>query len=476
MPSCNLESDYDGRCTVKILFLTVWLFGAILIAAACQAQPAADQTSSERQQSAAVILDGKQLFVIQTNLGPFSPKSRATAIVKCLNELLEDPDLKPSSLSLLRTTNSTDIVAGNVIIASVTDADAKTAARNRQELAAEYMGVIKATLKQHSAQNILGVALGNVRLAFFGTSLLGLLSQPLALKLITVIVGALIISILGWSVQLSLGSYVKNSSRRYASRKVVTFMGCFLIFILAIVVFKDALGNLALIVGAATAGIAFALKDVIVSVAGWLAVTFGDIYKVGDRIQVGAIKGDVIDIGFIRTTLMELGEWVKGDLYTGRIVRVANSFIFAEPMFNYSADFPYLWDEITIPIKYGSDYKRADELLKMVVTEITANYVRDAQADWTNIERKYLVGQAQLEPMVLLAMNDNWIEFTVRYTVQFKIRRQTRDKLFRRIMQEFDKTEGSVAIASSTFQLVGVPPIDVRINREGTADTKNVSK
>ncbi|MCB0784290.1 MAG: mechanosensitive ion channel, partial [Flavobacteriales bacterium] len=75
----------------------------------------------------------------------------------------------------------------------------------------------------------------------------------------------------------------------------------------------------------------------------------------GDRVQLGGIKGDVIDIGVLRTTLMELGEWVDGDLYNGRMVLVANSFVFKEPVFNYSADFPFLWDELKVPVQYGAD-------------------------------------------------------------------------------------------------------------------------
>jgi len=77
------------------------------------------------------------------------------------------------------------------------------------------------------------------------------------------------------------------------------------------------------------------------------------------RIQLEGIRGDVIDIGILRTTLMECGDWVKGDNYNGRIVRIANSFVFKEPVFNYSGDFPFLWDKIMIPIKYGSDYREA---------------------------------------------------------------------------------------------------------------------
>jgi small-conductance mechanosensitive channel len=102
-------------------------------------------------------------------------------------------------------------------------------------------------------------------------------------------------------------------------------------------------------IGVAGAGIAFALQEVIGSVAGWIAISFGGFYRPGDRVQVGGIKGDVIDIGILRTTLMELGEWVNSDLYSGRIVRVANSFVFKQPVFNYSGDFPFLWDELRLP-------------------------------------------------------------------------------------------------------------------------------
>lgn len=111
--------------------------------------------------------------------------------------------------------------------------------------------------------------------------------------------------------------------------------------------------------GVAGAGIAFALQEVITSVAGWIALSFGQFYTIGDRVQLGGIKGDVIDIGMLRTTIMEIGEQVKGDQYTGRIVRITNSFVCQGPVYNYSADFPFVWDEITVPIKYGGDHNLA---------------------------------------------------------------------------------------------------------------------
>jgi len=80
-------------------------------------------------------------------------------------------------------------------------------------------------------------------------------------------------------------------------------------------IFSDKLGNLTVAFGVAGAGIAFALQEVIASIAGWVAVSFSNFYSVGDRVQLGGITGDVIDIGVLRTTLMETGQWVKGDQY-----------------------------------------------------------------------------------------------------------------------------------------------------------------
>jgi len=78
--------------------------------------------------------------------------------------------------------------------------------------------------------------------------------------------------------------------------------------------------------------------------------SFGSFYRIGNRVRLGGIIGDVIDIGVLRTTIMECGGWAKGDIYDGRIVRLASSFVFKEPVFNYSNDFPFLWHQIVVPV------------------------------------------------------------------------------------------------------------------------------
>jgi small-conductance mechanosensitive channel len=149
-------------------------------------------------------------------------------------------------------------------------------------------------------------------------------------------------------------------------------------------------------------------------------------------------------------------------------VRVANSFIFKEPVFNYSADFPFVWDEIKVPVQYGSDYQLADTLLQRVAEEVVGEHGKKAKEQWKLVVRKYLIEDATTAPMISMKANDNWVEFTLRYIVDYKLRRTTQTQLFQKILKELDATNGAVKIASATFQLVEAPEIDVRVRKDSS--------
>ncbi|MGE0113525.1 MAG: mechanosensitive ion channel family protein [Steroidobacteraceae bacterium] len=274
----------------------------------------------------------------------------------------------------------------------------------------------------------------------------------------TVVLAVFIVSRL---VQRAVAQRVSDATTRYRARKSVALVGYLLSVLAVAVVFSDRLGGLTVAFGVAGAGIAFALQEVIASAAGWVAISFGRFYEPGDRVQLGGIKGDVIDVGMLRTTLMEVGQWVDSDLYNGRIVRIANSFIFKEPVFNYSADFPFLWDEIKLPVRYGSDWKAARRMLEKVTNEICGDYARQSLEAWHVAVRKYALEEARVEPMVTLAANDNWLEFTARYIVHYRARRMVKDQLFTRILEEVDQSGGNIRLASATMEIVNMPAFDV---------------
>jgi small-conductance mechanosensitive channel len=275
--------------------------------------------------------------------------------------------------------------------------------------------------------------------------------------------------------QRSVSRYVKESATRYRLRKSVSFLGYLLAVIAVGTVFSERLSGLTVAFGVAGAGIAFALQEVIASAAGWFAITFSQFYSPGDRVDLGGIKGDVIDIGMLRTTLMECGQWVNGDLYNGRIVRIANSFVFKAPVFNYSADFPFLWDEITLPVRYGSDWEFGRQVFARVVNEICADYAIQSRKAWNEAVKKYQLEDAAIEPMITLAANDNWIEFTARYVVDYRKRRFVKDRLFTRMLEEVDKSENRIRLASATFEVTSVPRFEFQyVEGKGSVDPRYV--
>ncbi|NKI27597.1 mechanosensitive ion channel [Arenibacter sp. 6A1] len=290
------------------------------------------------------------------------------------------------------------------------------------------------------------------------------LFNPTVGKIAAIFIGTAIIWLIIKAIQRNLFTKIKENDNRYRAKKFSNFIGYFFTIVLITVVFSDKLGGLTVAFGVAGAGIAFALQEVIASFAGWLAILFGGFYKPGDRVQLGGIKGDVMDIGVLRTTVMETGQWVDGDLYNGRIVLIANSFVFKEPVFNYSGDFPFLWDEIKIPIQYGSNYELAQEIFEQVGNEVAGNLTEESKEEWTVLQKKYRLEDAQTEAMVSLIANDNWVEYTLRYIVNYKKRRRTKTALFIQILKKVEATNGQIKFASATFQLVDPPEfkVDVR--------------
>ncbi len=301
------------------------------------------------------------------------------------------------------------------------------------------------------------------------------LYDPTGGKLVAAVISLAVLYFVIRLAQKSVSRYVKETTIRYRVRKFLSFLGYFLAVIVLGTVFSERLSSLTVAFGVAGAGIAFALQEVIASVAGWFAITFGHFYVPGDRVQLGGIKGDVIDIAILRTTLMECGQWVHGDNYNGRIVRIANSFVFKEPVFNYSADFPFLWDEIILPVRYGSDWEYARRVFGRVVDEICKDYAVQSREAWSKAVMKYRLEDARIEPMITLAANDNWIEFTVRYIVDYRKRRFVKDRLFTRILEEVDKSDNRVRLASATFEVTNVPRLELQFAEgKGSVNPKYV--
>jgi small-conductance mechanosensitive channel len=208
--------------------------------------------------------------------------------------------------------------------------------------------------------------------------------------------------------------------------------------------------------GVAGAGIAFALQEVIVSFAGWLNIMLSNQITVGQRVKIGEISGDIIDIGVLKTTIMEIGAWVDGDLYNGRITSISNNFMFSTPIQNYSSDYPFLWDEIQVPLRLESDQQSARALFTKIASEVCGDFANRSVPIWNQMKGKYLIEKASVDPMIFMKFDQNWMTFTLRYVVDFRQRRSTKDVLFSRIIDEIKKHDDIIMIASSTLEVTNL--------------------
>lgn len=262
--------------------------------------------------------------------------------------------------------------------------------------------------------------------------------------------------LLSW-VKRILRRRLPDSSMKYKSEKGIEVLGYILIILVTITYFTGSIKDLGLAIGLLTAGITITLQELILSIAGSFYIFLLRVYKPGDRIEINGIKGDVIDIDSMYTTMMEIGEWVSGDNYTGRIVKLSNAFVFRGPVYNYSQDFPFVWDEFNIPIHYGSDIEEAKSIVITVAKEILSQYVQDSVTNWKTVVRKYYIENAQVDPTLAIKMTDNWIEFNLRYIVDYKKRRNTKSILNEEICKRIQATEGRVNLGSTTYEILKTP-------------------
>jgi small-conductance mechanosensitive channel len=294
-----------------------------------------------------------------------------------------------------------------------------------------------------------------------------LLEHPTSTLIIKYLVWVLFIILLLQFLRRFLKKNLPTTSTRYKSQKAIEVFGYFLLLILTLSYFTGSIKDFTLAIGLLTAGITITLQELILSIAGSLYIFFVKVYKPGDRIEINGIKGDVIDIDSIYTTMMEIGEWVSSDNYSGRIVKLSNAFVFKGPIYNYSKDFPFIWDEFNLPIRYGSDIELAKSIIIQVAQKTLSNYVKESITKWKDVVKKYYIENANVEPTLAITLTDNWIQFNLRYIVDYKKRRWTKHLLNDLIRTEFEKTNEKVILASATIEVVRIPMVD--INNENTA-------
>jgi small-conductance mechanosensitive channel len=310
-------------------------------------------------------------------------------------------------------------------------------------------------------------------LHLFGVTLIGATPENLRKLLLTAafVVTAMVIAfVLRRLLRLAVGSRAGTRFHFWARQVVSLLTGAILILGVASIWFDNP-ARLATVLGLVTAGLAFALQRVITAVAGYFVILRGKTFNVGDRIVMGGVRGDVIALSFMQTRIMEMGQpprveegtqpamWVKSRQFTGRIVTVTNDKIFDEPVYNYTDQFPYVWEELSLPVHYTDDRARAEQILLDAARESALTPGSMADEEVRRLESRYGIRLGEIEPRVYWRLTDNWLELSVRFLVHDHGSREVKDRMSRQILAGLDAA--GMSIASASFEIASIPPMRI---------------
>ena len=210
--------------------------------------------------------------------------------------------------------------------------------------------------------------------------------------------------------------------------------------------------DVGVIFGLFAAGLSFALQRPILCFVGWLLLMGRKIYREGDRIQIGGLKGDVADVGIMTTTILEVGSWAGFDQSTGRLLTFPNAWILEKEVRNYTSGLGYIWDEITVRIPYDADWKKAKKLLERIALKNLSDEVEIVRKRMSRLIRRIKVhtdyDSVEINPKTFVDLKDSWVELRLRYVCPTGMRRTVRSEISEKILEEFKKNRIPITFPS----------------------------
>lgn len=257
-------------------------------------------------------------------------------------------------------------------------------------------------------------------------------------------------------IRRAINANIADVNRRHQLRTWSNYGFASLLLLVGMAMFGNWLAGLGTILALLVAGIAVALQDVLKSVVGWLYLSGRGGVEVGSRIEVDGIVGDVIDIGMLKLTMLEVaGPLVFGRQSTGRLVTVPNYRMLAGAVHIAPAVAPYVWHEIRVNVAFDCDWGKAEEILRAVGAEIDARVAPDVERGFRELDRRYAIKHGTTTSIVYVTIGPSGVELTLRFLVNVRGRRGMVDFASRRVLERF-VAEPAIRIAYTTYRVVGV--------------------
>jgi small-conductance mechanosensitive channel len=227
-----------------------------------------------------------------------------------------------------------------------------------------------------------------------------------------------------------------DPAKRYKSSKLTGRIVAITTIVWLALIWSPGAGGIVTILTIVGAGLAIAMREVLLSLVAWVVITFRHLYDPGDRIEVNGVRGDVVDVRLLHSTLMEVGGWVDADQSSGRIVHVPNNWIFQHAAFSYTHGFPYIWNEIVITVTFRSNWQEVRKLMLRLAGDASEVDSQGLKRDLSTLSREYLVHYNVLTPFVYTRVVENGVRLTLRYLCEARKRRGTEHELTTALLEE----------------------------------------
>src|ERR1051325_2481515 len=269
--------------------------------------------------------------------------------------------------------------------------------------------------------------------------------------------GLIVVLTVAKAIDVYLIQRLRNPVSRFNLKRIVRLVTALVVvFIVISVLFVNwyaavvSLGLISLILG-------FALQTPISSFIAWIYILARAPYRVGDRIEIGDVRGDVIDVSYLDTTLWEVGgRHLSGDHPSGRVIKFPNTNVFSTPVINYSWPlFPYIWNEIKFNIAYESDIEFVAATMQSIAEKEVGESMMDKVVLFRNLLARTPVDHLNVKerPAVAFRVSDNtWLEATVRYLVAPKESGQVKTRLTKKLLVALNKYPDRVLFPKSNMR------------------------
>ncbi len=253
-------------------------------------------------------------------------------------------------------------------------------------------------------------------------------------RLLTTAVAILLVVLIRQAILRPIQRRVTDPTLLYRWRKASSYVGTGVILLIAMRIWFPGLRGVSTFLGLLTAGLAIALRDPIVNLAGWAFILWRKPFEVGDRIQIGAHAGDVIDVRIFQFTLMEIGNWVAADQSTGRVIHVPNGKVFVETTANFTKGFQYIWNELPVLVTFESDWRKAKAIFREIAARHAEHLGEAAQERVRAAAQKYMILYSKLTPTVYTSVADSGVLLTIRYLTEPRKRRSSAEVIWEEIL------------------------------------------